>query len=285
MGKDRLKIVEITGTLDSTPMRQRAIGFRESIEGDPRFEIVESVSGDFLRSKGKECMRSILQERGTDIDVLYSHNDAMTIGAIEAIEAVGLVPGKDIVIITVDGEQGAIDLLKEGRINCVVECTPKIGDIIMSLSKRLAAGESIERYTYSEETVFSEFDANLYEIPRGVLTCGAAFSAVQTLHWVGSRCRSCGAVFDADPGHRVDRHDDQLRPPVPLRDHADGPHLLAVAHHQRGPAGRDVVHRRRPGNLRAGQPVPHAGQGRSRDGFADGGGLGQPAGDDVAGTR
>ncbi len=165
MGKDRLKIVEITGTLDSTPMRQRAIGFRESIEGDPRFEIVESVSGDFLRSKGKECMRSILQERGTDIDVLYSHNDAMTIGAIEAIEAVGLVPGKDIVIITVDGEQGAIDLLKEGRINCVVECTPKIGDIIMSLSKRLAAGESIERYTYSEETVFSEFDANLQDIP------------------------------------------------------------------------------------------------------------------------
>ena len=34
----------------------------------------------------------------------------MTMGAIEAIEAVGLVPGKDIVIITVDGEQGAIDL-------------------------------------------------------------------------------------------------------------------------------------------------------------------------------
>lgn len=165
MGKDRLRIVEITGTLDSTPMRQRAIGFREAIQGDPRFEIVESVSGDFLRSKGKECMRSILKERGTDIDVLYSHNDAMTMGAIEAIEAVGLVPGRDIVIITVDGEQGAIDLLKAGKINCVVECTPKIGDIIMSLAKRLAAGERIERYTYSEETVFTEFDENLQDIP------------------------------------------------------------------------------------------------------------------------
>ena len=147
-------------------MRQRAIGFRETIQGDPRFEIVESVSGDFLKSKGKECMTSILNARGHDIDVLYSHNDAMTLGAIEAIEAAGMTPGKDIVIITVDGEQGAIDLLKQGKINCVVECTPKIGDIIMSLSKKLAAGETIERYTYSKETVFSEFDADLQNIPE-----------------------------------------------------------------------------------------------------------------------
>jgi simple sugar transport system substrate-binding protein len=146
-------------------MRQRAIGFREAIAGDARFDIVESVSGDFLKSKGKECMTSILKKRGSDIDVLYSHNDAMTLGAIEAIKAAGFVPGKDIVIITVDGEQGAIDLLKQGAINCVVECTPKIGDIIMSLSRKLAAGETVERYTYSKETVFSEFDENLQDIP------------------------------------------------------------------------------------------------------------------------
>lgn len=166
MGKDHLRIVEITGTIDSTPMRQRAIGFREVIEGDPRFEIVESMSGDFLRSKGKECMTSILKKRGHTIDVLYSHNDAMTLGAIEAIQAEGMEPGKDIVIITVDGEQGAIDLLKQGSINCVVECTPKIGSIIMSLTKKLAAGEAVERYTYSEETVFTEFDEDLQSIPE-----------------------------------------------------------------------------------------------------------------------
>ena len=165
MGKNHLRIVEITGTVDSTPMRQRAIGFRETIQNDPRLTIVDSVSGDFLKSKGKECMTQILAERGRDIDVLYSHNDAMTLGAMEAIEAVGMVPGKDIVIITVDGEQGAIDLLKRGKINCVVECTPLIGDMIMSLAKKLAAGEAVDRYTYSKETMFSEFDDNLQSIP------------------------------------------------------------------------------------------------------------------------
>lgn len=159
-----VNIVEISGTIDSTPMRQRASGFRSMIEGDGRFVILESISGDFLRSKGKECIQGLLSRHG-DIDVLYSHNDAMTFGAIEAIEEAGLVPGKDIVIITVDGEQEAIDLLREGKINCVVECTPLIGDIIMDLAKKLAAGEPIPRDTYSLERTFSEFDEDLDTLP------------------------------------------------------------------------------------------------------------------------
>jgi simple sugar transport system substrate-binding protein len=92
----------------------------------------------------------------------------MTLGAIEAIEEAGLVPGRDIIIITVDGEQGAIDLLLDGKINCVVECTPLIGDMIMKLAKKLAAGEPIDRITYSVERTFSEYDDDLRLLsPRG----------------------------------------------------------------------------------------------------------------------
>ncbi len=163
-GAEHVNIAEISGTVDSTPMRDRASGFREVLAGDPRFSIIESVSGDFLRSKGKECMQGLL-ERHDDIDVLYSHNDAMTLGAIEAIEEAGLTPGKDIVIVTVDGEQKAIDLLKAGKINCVVECNPLIGGMIIELARKLAAGESIPRDTYSKEKVFSEFDTDLDSLP------------------------------------------------------------------------------------------------------------------------
>ena len=163
-GLDDLKIVELSGTLSSTPMQQRSSGFREMIEGDERFHILETVSGDFLRSKGKECMQALLA-RHEEIDVLFSHNDSMTLGAIEAIEEAGLRPGEDIIIITVDGEQAAIDLLQEGRINCVVECTPMLGDIIMDLTKKLAAGEDIPRVTHPQEDVFCEFDEDLMDIP------------------------------------------------------------------------------------------------------------------------
>ena len=106
-----------------------------------------------------------LLERHERIDVLFSHNDAMTLGAIEAIEEAGLRPGEDVIIITVDGEQAAIDFLQEGKINCVVECTPMLGDIIMDLAKKLAAGEEIPRVTNPEERSFTEFDEDLMDIP------------------------------------------------------------------------------------------------------------------------
>jgi len=163
-GMDHVRIVEIAGTEDSSPMRQRGLGFREVLGDDTKYEILESISGDFLLSKGRECMEYLLQKY-QDIDVLYSHNDSMTLGAMETIEAAGLIPGKDIIIITVDGEQKAIDLLREGKINCVVECTPMLGDVVMGLAQKLASGQTIARNTYSVETVFTEFDDNLDSLP------------------------------------------------------------------------------------------------------------------------
>lgn len=167
MGTDNLNIVEITGTEDSSPMRQRYEGFHQYVDNDERFNVLESISGDFLISKGEECMRYLLEKYPEQIDVLYSHNDGMTLGAISAIEDAGLVPGKDIIIITVDGEQAAIDLLKEGKINCIVECTPHLGDIVMELAIKLKNGEEIDKITHPEETVFTEFDDLSSIGPRG----------------------------------------------------------------------------------------------------------------------
>ena len=163
-GMESVRIVEITGTVDSTPMRLRSSGFLQEVGGDAKYQIVESISGDFLRSKGKECMRLLIAEY-PDIHVLYSHNDAMTLGAIEAIEDAGLTPGVDICIITVDGEQAAIDLLIQGKINCVVECTPMLGDTVMELAKKLKNGEEIPRVTYSQERVFTQADPDLHDLP------------------------------------------------------------------------------------------------------------------------
>lgn len=152
-----IRIVEFSGTEGSSPMRGRAEGFREVLSTEPRFQIIKSVTGDFLRSKGKENMRALLNS-DTDFDVLYSHNDSMTLGAIDVMEEEGVRPGQDIIIISVDGEQAAIDALKQGKINCVVECTPEMGDSVMALVEQLAAGLPIPRSTYNEERVFTEFD-------------------------------------------------------------------------------------------------------------------------------
>ena len=168
LGAEHMRVVEITGTEDSTPMRDRQAGFMQAIAGDGRFEVLESVSGDFLRSKGAECMRALLAKYGTDgIDVVFSHNDEMTLGALDVLEAAGVAPGRDIVLISVDGQQEAVDELKAGRINCIAECTPHLGDDVMALVDALSRGEAIDKVIHPQETVFTEVDDLSDLAPRG----------------------------------------------------------------------------------------------------------------------
>ena len=163
-GMDEVHIVEIMGTLNSTSMEQRTLGFRTTLAPHTQYTVIDSANGDFLRSKGKEAMKALLG-RNAHIDVLYSHNDAMTLGAVEAIENAGLVPGKDILIISVDGEQKAIDLLKEGKINCIVECSPMLGNAIMDMTKQLYAGKQIPKTYHIPTRVFTSDDENIQNLP------------------------------------------------------------------------------------------------------------------------
>ena len=78
-----------------------------------------------------------------DIDVLFAHNDDMGLGAIEAIEAAGKVPGKDIKIITVDAVKDGMQALADGKINFIVECSPLLGPQLMDLAKKVVAGETV----------------------------------------------------------------------------------------------------------------------------------------------
>nr|WP_246433855.1 ABC transporter substrate-binding protein [Spirochaeta isovalerica] len=161
-----VRIVEISGTDGASCVIGRAEGFRDIIDDNPDFEIIYSSSGDFLKSKGYEIMLGILDEID-NIDVLYSHNDGMTLGAIEAMKERGIRPGKDIVIVTIDAEQAAIDALRKGEVNCVIECNPRTGPVIMDLARKLAEGETIPRLMHVQEEVFTEWDDLDAIEPRG----------------------------------------------------------------------------------------------------------------------
>ena len=167
LGLEHVNIVEITGTTNSTPMRQRQAGFMDAIAGDERMKVIESIDGDFLKSRGAENMRYLLETYGEDIDVVYSHNDEMTLGALPEIEKAGFVPGKDMIIISIDGGQEAIDVLKKGKINCVVECTPKLGRILMDTALSLKDGKEVQDVIHPEEQVFSDEMDTSKIAPRG----------------------------------------------------------------------------------------------------------------------
>jgi simple sugar transport system substrate-binding protein len=150
-----VNIVELQGTVGSAPAIDRKEGFEEVIADHPNLKITKSQTGDFTRAKGKEVMEAFLKADGENIDVLYSHNDDMAIGAIQAIEEYGLKPGEDIKIIGVDAVKGAFEAMAAGKMNVTVECNPLFGPQMVDLIEAHLAGEKIDKRVAVEESMYT----------------------------------------------------------------------------------------------------------------------------------
>jgi galactofuranose transport system substrate-binding protein len=149
-----VNIVELQGTVGSGPAIDRKKGFEEVIAANPKLKIIRSQTAEFTRSKGKEVMEAFLKAEGKKINVLYAHNDDMAIGAIQAIEEAGLKPGKDIVIISIDGVKGAFEAMIAGKLNVTVECSPLLGPQLMKVAADVAAGRPVPKRIVTQEGVF-----------------------------------------------------------------------------------------------------------------------------------
>ena len=153
-----VNIVELQGTTGAAPANDRMSGFADAIKADPKLKVIASQTGDFTRSGGKQVMEAFLKSN-PKIDGVYAHNDDMALGAIEAIEAAGKVPGKDITIISVDATKDGMTAAADGKINFIVECNPLLGDQLMDLTKKVLAGETVPERVVTEETTFDSAQA------------------------------------------------------------------------------------------------------------------------------
>lgn len=150
-------IVELQGTVGSSAAVDRQAGFAEVLaEKYPDIKIIKSQTGDFTRAKGKEVMEAFLKSDGENIEALYSHNDDMAIGAIQAIEEYGKKPGEDIKIVSVDAVKGAFEAMIAGKLNVTVECNPLLGPQFFDVCEDIVAGKTVEKYIPSEEGVYRQ---------------------------------------------------------------------------------------------------------------------------------
>ncbi|MBB2922413.1 ABC transporter substrate-binding protein [Cellulomonas cellasea] len=157
-GDEEINIVELQGTTGSAPANDRKAGFESVIEGHDNLKIIASQTGNFTRSEGKTVMEGFLQAN-PDIDLVYAHNDDMGLGAMEAIEAAGKVPGVDIKIVTVDAVKDGMQALADGKFNFIVECSPLLGPQLAEIVEQVVAGETPEKRIITEETTFTQEQA------------------------------------------------------------------------------------------------------------------------------
>ncbi len=150
---EKLRIIHLQGNIGSSAQIGRTEGLEKGLKDNPGWELVFRAPGDFVQAKGQELIQSLLADQ-TDFDVIYSENDNMAYGAIEALKEKGIQPGKDVAIISFDASRDALQLIMDGEINLDVECNPKHGPRVRALIEQIERGETPRKYTYVAETFF-----------------------------------------------------------------------------------------------------------------------------------
>jgi ribose transport system substrate-binding protein len=104
--------VELLGLSGDNNTRSRSQGFHSVIDRYEGLKMVAQQPADFDRAKALEKMESILQDQ-PDIDAVFCGNDAMAMGAYQALKAAGK---DDVKIFGFDGADDVVGLISEGKI-------------------------------------------------------------------------------------------------------------------------------------------------------------------------
>ncbi len=155
MGDEEVKIVEITGVVGGSDVRDRAQGIRNIVDQHDNMSIVATQTGEWSRSTAQEVMENIIQSTGGDFNVVYCHNDEMALGAVLALKAAGMNPGTDVKVIAIDGQAEAVEAIIAGEMNAIATCSPRFGKAAFDALEKYLAGETFEQYIINSETLIT----------------------------------------------------------------------------------------------------------------------------------
>jgi simple sugar transport system substrate-binding protein len=173
VGDKPCNVVELQGTVGSSPAINRKQGFEEGIAGHANITLTRSQTGDFTRAKGKEVMEGFLKAEGggKSICAVYAHNDDMAVGAIQAIKDAGLKPGSDILVVSIDAVPDIFAAMAAGEANATVELTPNMaGPAFDALDAFLNGGTVPEKFIITESKLYTPADnpQGEYEARKGL---------------------------------------------------------------------------------------------------------------------
>jgi len=115
--------VELLGLVGDNNTWNRSKGFHSVVDRYPGLKMVAQQSGEFDRAKGLEVMESMLQAH-PDIKGVFCGNDAMAMGAYQALVAAG--KADQVKVFGFDGADDVVKLIAEKKIEATGMQFPKV---------------------------------------------------------------------------------------------------------------------------------------------------------------
>ncbi len=149
--KGTVNYVELRGSTGASAAIYRHDGFHNIIDKESRFVLLDSQDGDFTLAGGKKLMTNWITRFGPKMDMIFAHNDAMALGAYQAMKEAGF--SKKVYVGSIDGEKAAIQQVADGNFTVCVQCDPHYGKRTFDVIDDYFAGKKIPpKVTVADKT-------------------------------------------------------------------------------------------------------------------------------------
>ena len=118
-------------------------------------EQLDLQRGDWDQNKGQEICANDLSQFGDKVEVVFCNNDAMALGALEAIKAAGRTVGEDIYLVGVDALDAALDAVSAGTMTgTVLNDAQSQAEMAVQCMEDLLGGKT---YAEGEQSIYVDY--------------------------------------------------------------------------------------------------------------------------------
>jgi ribose transport system substrate-binding protein len=136
-------VVELQGSPGASPTIDRHKGFAEVLKKFPGVKVIGSQPANYNRADGLRVMADFLQKFGKGkISAVFTHNDEMSLGAIQAIKEAGR--SGEIKVVGIDGETDGLNAIKSGAYAGTVVYPIDVPEHLIAAAKA-CAGEKLPK--------------------------------------------------------------------------------------------------------------------------------------------
>ena len=115
----RIRFVCLNGPISDTASIERLKGLNQAAAELPNISIIQIVHGEWTEVTGYERAR-VLINRYPELQVLWCANDRMAMGAMTALKEAGMVPGKNVLLGSVDWSPDALAAVNANELVCSI---------------------------------------------------------------------------------------------------------------------------------------------------------------------
>ncbi|MDA8252465.1 MAG: sugar ABC transporter substrate-binding protein [Rhodospirillales bacterium] len=160
-------VILLEGVPGSLTSQDRTRGFRDALKEYPDVKVVASQPANFQRLQGMQVMENLLQSH-PDVNGVIAANDAMAIGAIDALNDAG----RKALVVGINATKEAVDAIKAGRMLASGDYNGFLqGCIGTMIAVRAVRHEPIRSEITLPVVVVSKANAQAYDTPVDQRTC------------------------------------------------------------------------------------------------------------------